>query len=113
MINYYYSRGSSGDRKLPFGNPVANALVVVVGTLAIAASIVLGFIALLAIGSLVFVLAAIIGIRVWWLNRKIARDARRRHGQDDNPRAPDSRVRIHVIEGEYRDLSSSGGFRKP
>lgn len=109
MINYYYSRGSHGDRKLPFSNPIANALVVLVGTLAIAASVVLGFIALLVLGSLVLVLAAVIGIRVWWFNRKVARRAKSRDAGGDRD-GREARVRIHVIEGDYRDVSddSSG-----
>lgn len=109
MINYYYSRGSHGERKLPFSNPIANALVVFVGTLAIAASVVLGFIAVLVLGSLVLVLAAVIGIRVWWFNRKVARRAMSRNAGGDR-KGRETRVRVHVIEGDYRDVSddSSG-----
>ncbi len=55
------------QRQFPAGNPLANALVVVVGVLVIAVSFVLGLVALVATA---IVLAAIIGVRVWWLKRK-------------------------------------------
>ena len=106
MVNYYYNSSGGPGRRFPFGNPVANALVVLVGALAIGASVVLGFLAFVALGSILLVLAAIIGIRVWWLNRKLAFCARRGDVPPD-----DGRVRIHVIEGEYRDVSRDR--RKP
>lgn len=86
------------SRKLPFSNPLANALVVFVGALAIGASILLGFVAFLALGSLLLVLAAIVGIRLWWFNRKL-----RRQGHAD-PHSPnvEPTVRVEVIEGEFR-----------
>jgi hypothetical protein len=110
LINYYYTRSSgTRGRRLPLGNPLANALVVLAGTLVIVASVILGFIALVAVGSLVLVLAAIIGIRLWWLNRKLTRRGR---GRDAGTHASGERVRVHVIEGEYRDLSGSRGSRR-
>lgn len=87
-------RYSSLNRGIPAGNPIANALVVVVGTLAIAASIVLGFFAFIVLASIVLVLAAVIGLRVWWLNRKLERAARS-HGE------PRQTSQTSVIEGEY------------
>ncbi len=100
MVNYYYNSSGGPGRRFPFGNPLANALVVLVGALAIGASVVLGFIAFVVLASLVLVLAAIIGIRVWWLNRKLAFRARKGEAPPD-----EGHVRIHVIEGEYRDVS--------
>ena len=82
------------NRGIPVGNPIANALVVVVGALVIGASIVLGFFAFLILLAIVFVLGAIVSLRVWWFNRKL----RRQMGK--NPEQGDS-VRLHVIEGEY------------
>ena len=58
---------------LPTGNPIANIFVVIVGALAIGASIVLGFFAFVLVGSLVLIMAAIIGLRVWWFKRKMQR----------------------------------------
>lgn len=100
MVNYYYSSGGSG-RKLPFGNPLANALVVLVGTIAVAASIVLGFIAFVVIGGLIMIMAAIIGIRVWWFKRKLSRSAA------TASRKTSGVGPAHVIEGEFREVSSS------
>ena len=82
------------QRGIPAGNPIANALVVIVGALAIGASIVLGFFAFVVLGSILLVLGAIIGLRVWWFNRKLRRDLQ------DNATA-ESHVRVDVIEGEY------------
>ncbi|MDH3338496.1 MAG: hypothetical protein OER22_04175 [Gammaproteobacteria bacterium] len=87
---------SSAKNSFPAGNPIANALVVVAGVLAIAASIVLGFFAFLAIGAIIFVAAAIIGVRVWWLKRKMGLNPGSRQ-RTDGRTSHDS-----VIEGEYR-----------
>jgi membrane protein implicated in regulation of membrane protease activity len=84
---------SSSNRGFPAGNPIANALVVIVGALAIAASVVLGFFALMVLASLVLVFAAIIGIRVWWFRRKFRKAHR--------PAPTDDRTQ-NVIEGEFR-----------
>ncbi|MDH5619158.1 MAG: hypothetical protein OEZ11_10990 [Gammaproteobacteria bacterium] len=90
---------SSFDRGIPAGNPIANALVVIVGALAIGASIVLGFFAFVVLGSIVAVFAAIIGLRLWWFNRKLARQSR---GQS----SPAQRPQGGVIEGEYHVVKS-------
>jgi len=87
---------SSANRGFPAGNPIANALVIIVGTLAIAASVVLGFFAFVVLGSVLVILAAIIGIRLWWFNRKIRnspefRDATRKSSGGAH----------ETIEGEY------------
>lgn len=104
MINYYYSRGPGTGRRLPFSNPLANTLVVLAGCVAILASLVLGLIAFLILGSLVMIFAALIGIRVWWLGR--GRSARsgpqdpavgRRNGRSGSGSG--------VIEGEFRELT--------
>ena len=94
---------STFNRRIPVGNPVANALVVVVGTLIIGASIVLGFFAFLVLAGIVIVLGAIVSLRVWWFNRKLRRE------MENQPPPPDS-VRLHVIEGEYHVVK---GDEKP
>jgi predicted lipid-binding transport protein (Tim44 family) len=86
---------SSPKRDFPAGNPIANILVIIVGALAIGASIVLGFFAFVVLSSIVLILAAIIGIRVWWFKRKLAKSGAM-PGQNE-PAAPGG-----VIEGEYR-----------
>ena len=80
------------NRGFPAGNPLANVLVVVVGALVIAASVVLGFLAFIILASVMLVIAAIVGIRVWWFNRKLQKQAPQEQttGQDRG-----------VIEGEY------------
>ena len=79
---------------MPTANPIANALVVLVGVLVIAASIVLGFVAFVVLGSVLLVLGAIVSLRMWWLNRKLGGAATRAPGGAGS--APGG-----VIEGEY------------
>ena len=67
-------RYSSLERGFPAGSPLANALVIVVGALAIAASIVVGFFAFVILGSLLLIVAAVVSIRLWWFRRKLAKD---------------------------------------
>lgn len=80
------------------GNPIANIFVVIVGALAIAASVVLGFFALIIVASIVLVLASIIGIRVWWFKRSLSK----RGPPQSNP-GKDSTD--GVIEGEYQIIA--------
>ena len=88
---------SSSKRGFPDGNPIANALVVIVGALAIGASIVLGFVAFVVLSSIVLIFAAIIGLRIWWFNRKLAKAAASGASGQQGPSGPTG-----VIEGEYR-----------
>jgi ABC-type phosphate transport system permease subunit len=76
------------------GNPIANIFVIIVGVLAISASIVLGFFAFVVLGSFILTMAAIIGIRVWWFKRKL----RGQQGGESGRKKPTG----GVIEGEYR-----------
>lgn len=90
---------------LPAGNPIANLFVIVVGTLVIGVSVVLGFVAFVVLGSILVVLAGVVGLRLWWFNRKLRRQApdkqgnhqgshqRRQQGGDGG-----------VIEGEFQVL---------
>lgn len=87
---------SSSNRGFPAGNPIANALVIVVGALAIGASIVLGFFAFVILGSILMVMAAIVGIRLWWFKRKLKNGADTMAGEHTG-----SRSNSGVIEGEY------------
>ncbi len=82
------------QRGIPVGNPIANALVIIVGALAIGASIVLGFFAFLVLGSIVLVLGAIISLRVWWFNRRLRSSMQGAAGKNPRPESG-------VIEGEY------------
>ena len=80
--------------RFPTGNPVVNALVIVAGALAIGASVVIGFFAMIVLGSAVLILAAIVGIRLWWFRWKL-----RRSGAFDEARKPSGFE--SMIEGEY------------
>lgn len=88
-------KNSSINSGFPAGNPIANVFVIIVGALAIAASIVLGFFAFIIVGSIVLIMASIIGLRVWWFNRKL-----RKQGSSDS--AQSKTTQGGVIEGEYR-----------
>ena len=88
-------------KDLPGGNPIANALVIVVGALVIGVSLVLGFFAFVALSALILVSAAAIGIRVWWLNRRVRAQGgigAKRNG--DGQQGP-----VEIIEGEFRIIS--------
>ena len=93
-MNAHFSK-----RQLPAGNPIANALVVIVGALAIGASLILGIAALIVFGSIVLVFAALVGIRVWWFNRRLSRQVK--------SASRDSRAqKTEIIEGEYHVVST-------
>jgi hypothetical protein len=66
----------------------------------IGASIVLGVFAFVALSGIVVVLAAVLGIRLWWLNRK-----RLKQNGPDAGRGPSRPGDNVVIEGEYRVVS--------
>lgn len=85
------------QRHFPGGNPLANALVVIVGAIVIAVSFVLGVVAFVALSSAVLVLAAIIGVRVWWLNRKLGTQQKSHMNQKRGSARGGG-----IIEGEYR-----------
>lgn len=82
----------------PAGNPIANVLVIIVGALVIGASIVVGFFAFLILSAIVLMSAAVVGLRVWWLKRRMAR------GGGTPGSGETVRTRIEVIEGEYREV---------
>lgn len=86
----------SGNRGFPAGNPIANVLVIIVGALVVGASVVLGFVAFVILACLVLVLASVVGLRLWWYNRKLRKTQR--------TRSPDSQTKngSTTIEGEYR-----------
>ena len=91
------------NRGIPVGNPIVNVLAIIVGALVIGASVVLGFFAFVILASIVVVLGAVVGLRVWWFNRKLQREMQRHPQRDEG-------ARLHVIEGEYHVVK---GDEKP
>ncbi|MDH3533659.1 MAG: hypothetical protein OEO82_12070 [Gammaproteobacteria bacterium] len=89
-MRYTYSK-----REFPGSNPLANALVIVAGALVIGVSVVIGFFTFLALSALILVSAAIIGVRIWWLNRKL-----RAQPQADAVGSQPTKS-AGVIEGEF------------
>ena len=83
-------------------------IVVIVGALAIGAFIVLGVVAAVALGGILLVLAAILGIRLWWLERKRPRDSGPANGRGSSK--PGDKT---VIEGEYRVVSVDRDKNRP
>lgn len=97
---------SSSKRGFPAGNPIANAFVIIVGALAIGASIVLGFFAFVILASILIVFSAIVGIRLWWFNRKIqSAQAPRDDSVVERPGG--------VIEGEYQVITKRPDDKEP
>lgn len=85
-------RYSMHNRGLPASNPLANVLVIIAGALVVAASVVLGFLAFVVLASIILVIASVVGVRVWWLSRKLQKQA---------PREKTPAAGQDVIEGEY------------
>jgi len=90
------------NRGIPAGNPIANALVVIAGALAIGVSIVLGFFAFVVLGSIVLVLGAIIGLRVWWFNRKLRSHPGMKQEPDQTPPGGVIEGEYHVVKGDEK-----------
>ena len=98
----------SSNRQISPGNPIANVIVVIVGMLTIGAFIVLGVVAAVALTGVVLVLAAILGIRMWWLGRKMPKQhstpsGRRHSGPADST----------VIEGEFQVVATDRDENRP
>lgn len=87
---------------VPAGNPLVNGLMVVVGLVAVGAMIVLGIVAFLVVASVLAVLAGIVGLRLWWIGRKL----RKSQGAAERFRAD------RVIEGEYRNVPAGTDNRQ-
>lgn len=94
--------------RLPAGNPVANALMVIVGVLAVGAAIVLGFFAFILLASIILVLAGIVGIRVWWIGRKL-----RQLHEAAGEAGSDRKNEAGIIEGEYHVVATRRDRERP
>ncbi len=91
----------TSNRQFSAGNPIANLLVVIVGVLTIGAFIVLGVVAAVALGAVVMVMAAVLGIRMWWLGRQLPKQGRTAN-RPGHTRPSDNTV----IEGEFQVVSA-------
>ncbi len=91
--------------RTPAGNPVTNGLMIVAGLAVIAASIVVGFFAFIILGSALLVLAAVIGIRLWWYRFKL-----RRSGNTSTQQR--SGTSASMIEGEYTVVEPGSNERR-
>jgi hypothetical protein len=91
----------SKNRQFPASNPLANLLVIVVGALTIAISVVVGVVAFFALMGVVLCLALILGVRAWWINRRISA-GRRRETTQPGLAAHESQT----IEGEFRVVTA-------
>ena len=108
-------RYSSLERGFPAGNPLASALVIIVGALAIAASIVVGFFAFVILSSLFLVVAAVVSIRLWWFRRKMAGDPAFRASGGDHRAGTRQAIEgeYHVVVEERTDSQGLSGVVKP
>jgi len=88
-------------RQFSNGNPLASALVVIVGVIVIALSLALGFLVFLIIGGFMLVMAMIIGMRTWWMTRRFGNGS-----QGAQTQRADSSGQSRVIEGEFHEVES-------
>ena len=80
-------------RQLPYENPLANIVVIIVGILAIAISFVIGVVAIVALIAAVLIVGVALALRGWWL----------RHRQRGNPESTSRAAQQSAtIEGEYQ-----------
>jgi hypothetical protein len=87
----------------PPGNPLLHALALAGGALVFAALVLFSLVAFVVVASVIALLAAIVGIRVWWSHRRAVRRA-----SSMEPPAGAG----HVIEGEYRRVATGGDSRR-
>lgn len=104
----YSSSNFSSKRGFPAGNPIANALVIVVGALVIGVSLVLGFFAFVILATILIVLSAVVGIRLWWFNRKLARRRGESGGRAESAPAGIIEGEFHVVEEERIESFDDG-----
>ena len=96
----YSSSNFSSKRGFPAGNPIANAIVIIVGALAIGVSLVLGFFAFIILASILVIFSAFVGIRLWWFNRKLERSQQKSGRHRGNTSGGVIEGEFHVIEEE-------------
>ena len=95
------------QRPFPAGNPLANALVVIVGIVVISLSLALGFVVFIGITGFLLVTAAIVGLRNWWFGRSIPTT-----GGEERSGETREVGRHYIIEGQYREVRRPGDDRR-
>jgi hypothetical protein len=88
------------SRQFPAGNPLANALVIIVGIIVISLSLALGVFVFVGIMGFLFIMGAVMAVRNWWLGRRFGHQADG-DSYSSGPRQPKAR---QIIEGEYRKI---------
>ncbi len=81
-------------KQATYSGPFANIFVIVIGALAIALSLVIGIVAFIGLATAVLVFGVIVGLRLWWLGRKLP-------GKKNSPQSAEAADKS-VIEGEYQ-----------
>lgn len=94
MLNHQFRH-----RQFPAGNPLANALVVIVGIIVISLSLALGFLVFVGIAGFMLVMAAVVSVRVWWLRKRFGAQT----GSEQTRKSGSARSH-RVIEGEYHEV---------
>lgn len=89
-------------RQFPAGNPLASVLVVVVGALVIGLSLVLGFVALVALAGFMLVMGIVVSVRSWWYRRNLSSKG----AAESQARRP-RRGGQPVIEGEFTEIEDN------
>lgn len=98
----------TSNRQFSVGNPIANLLVVVVGVLTIGAFIVLGVVAAVALSGVVLVMAAVLGIRMWWYGWKLPKQGRTANMPGHTRPSGNT-----IIEGEFQVVSADQDKNRP
>jgi hypothetical protein len=94
-------------RQFPAGNPLASALVVVVGIIVISLMLALGFVVFIGIAGFMLVMAVVISVRAWWLKKRFGAS------KDAEQVKTSSRRETHrIIEGEYQEIRSRRSDRE-
>ena len=93
-------------RQFSASNPLANALVVIVGIIVISLFLALGFVVFLGIAGFMLVMAAIISVRAWWLKKRFG--AQKGSEKVRDPGKPETH---RVIEGEFHEVGSRDSDR--
>jgi hypothetical protein len=89
----HYSFGTSG-------NPLVQALWMVLGAVLLVGALVMGAVVLSALFALGAVAAGVFALRVWWLRRKLRRDSAY-HDASGSQTGENAGAAPRLIEGEY------------